>query len=208
MIVIGLIGRIGAGKSTVAARFAALGARVIDADRIAHQVLEEADVRRQVADRFGPEVLDADGRVRRRAVAARVFGPTPEHAAALEALEAIVHPPVRRRIAAELAAARQQSLARPLRRDVVVLDVPLLVQGGWAEACDLLVVVECAEEVRRERLAARQWTAQEQAAREAAWDRKYAAARLPSHKILTVETSGDLAYTSSQVDRIWSGLSS
>jgi len=214
MIVIGLIGRIGAGKSTVAARFAAHGARVIDADRIAHSVLEEADVRRAVADRFGPDVLDADGRIRRRAVAERVFGPTPDHVAGLHALEAIVHPRVRQRIAAELAAARERAAAHPLRRDdgvlrrdVVVLDVPLLVQAGWADACDRLVVVECDEAIRRERLAARQWTAGERAARDAAWDRSYAAAQLPSREILTVDTSGDLAYTSSQVDRIWSGLS-
>lgn len=207
MIVIGLIGRIGAGKSTVAARFATHGAGVIDADRIAHDVLEEGDVRRQVVERFGPEVLDADGRIRRGAVAERVFGPGPAHAEALEALEAIVHPRVRRRIAAELAAARERSAGGPARRHVVVLDVPLLVQAGWADACDLLVVVECAEPVRRDRLAARRWTAEQQAAREAAWDRKYAVAKLPPRKILTVDTSGDLAYTLSQVDRIWSGLS-
>jgi len=206
MIVIGLIGRIGAGKSTVAARFAAHGAGVIDADRIAHEVLEEAEVRQQVVERFGPQVLDADGRIRRRAVAERVFGPETAHAEALESLEAIVHPRVRRRIAAELAA-RERSAGSPARHDVVVLDVPLLVQAGWADACDLLVVVECAEPVRRDRLAARRWSAEEQAAREAAWDRKYAAAKLPPRKILTVDTSGDLAYTAAQVDRIWSGLS-
>lgn len=207
MIVIGLIGRIGAGKSTVAARFAAHGARVIDADRIAHEVLEEADVRRRVVERFGPEVLDADGRIRRRAIAERVFGPTPEHAEALESLEAIVHPRVRSRIAAELATARAQAAAHPRRDDAVVLDVPLLVQAGWADACDRLVVVECDEAIRRARLAARCWTGGEQAAREAAWDRKYATAKLPADKILTVDASGDLAYTSGQVDRIWSGLS-
>jgi dephospho-CoA kinase len=54
---------------------------------IAHEVLEEEDVIRQIADRFGADVLDADGRIRRRAVADRVFGPTPDHARALEWLE-------------------------------------------------------------------------------------------------------------------------
>jgi dephospho-CoA kinase len=206
MTIIGLIGRIGAGKSTVAQRFAAHGAHVIDADRIAHAVLAEEDIVRQIADQFGVDVLDADGRIRRRAVADRVFGPTPDHARALEWLEAIVHPRVRRRIADELAAVQ----AREGGHDgaaVVVLDVPLLVQAGWADLCDRLVVVTCAEEVRRQRLAARHWSLAEQEAREAAWNRKYAAAGLPAEKMATVDASRDLTYTWQQVDLIWSGLS-
>ena len=206
MIIIGLIGRIGAGKSTVARRFAAHGGHVIDADRIAHQVLEEPAVIQQIADRFGADVLDADGRIRRRAVADRVFGPTQDHARELEWLEAIVHPLVRQRIAAELAAVR----AREGGHDgdaVVVLDVPLLVQAGWADLCDRLVVVTCADEIRRQRLAARHWSRAEQEAREAAWNRKYAASGLPEEKISTVDASGDLTYTLRQVDLIWSGLS-
>ena len=198
MTIIGLIGRIGAGKSTVAERFAVHGAHVIDADRIAHEVLEEGDVVGQIVDRFGVDVLDADGRIRRRAVADRVFGPTPDHARALEWLEALVHPRVRSRIEAQLAA-----LALQAREDghdtVVVLDVPLLVQAGWA--------VSCSEEIRRQRLAARHWGLAEQEAREAAWNRKYVAVGLPSEKMSTVDASGDLAYTSAQVDSIWSGLS-
>ncbi|MFM1997369.1 MAG: Dephospho-CoA kinase [Planctomycetota bacterium] len=199
MTVVGLIGRIGAGKSTVARRFAELGARVVDADRIAHDVLGEDDVVRQVAAHFGKETVDAQGRVRRRAVAERVFGPTPEHARALEWLEGVVRPRVRGRIEAALA-------TPAVAGEVVVLDVPLLVQAGWADRCDLLVVVECADEVRRTRLAARQWSAVEREAREAAWNRGYEAAALDPGKICTVDASGDLAYTLEQVDCIWSRL--
>ena len=210
MIIIGLIGRIGVGKSTVAARFAAHGGHVIDADRIAHDVLGDPDVIRQIAGRFGAEVLDAAGRIRRPAVADRVFGPTPDHARALEWLESLVHPRVHSRINAELAAleARDGRRIPPESGTVVVLDVPLLVQAGWADRCDRLVVVTCAEEVRRERLAARHWNPAQQEAREAAWNRKYSAATLPSEKLSSVDASGDLAYTHSQVDLIWSGLSS
>lgn len=199
MAVVGLIGRIGAGKSTVARRFGALGARVIDADRIAHEVLAEGDVVRQVAARFGMDAIDAQGGVRRRVLAERVFGPTAEHGRALEWLEGVVRPRVRGRIEAALS-------APVVAGEVVVLDVPLLVQAGWAARCDLLVVVECADEIRRTRLAARQWSAAEQEAREAAWNRGYDAAALPAGKIVTVDTSGDLAYTQDQVDRIWSRL--
>jgi dephospho-CoA kinase len=206
MIIIGLIGRISAGKSTVAQRFAAHGAHVIDADRIAHEVLEEGEVVRQIADRFGTEVLDADGRIRRRAIADRVFGPTPDHARALEWLEALVHPRVRSRIEAQLTLVRARE-DEGGGNAVVVLDVPLLVQAGWADRCDRLVEVSCSEEIRRKRLAARHWDPAQQEAREAAWNRKYAAVGLPSEKMSTVDASGDLAYTFSQVDSIWSGLS-
>jgi len=205
MTIIGLIGRIGAGKSTVAQRFAAHGARVIDADRIAHDVLEEGDVVRQIVDRFGVDVLDAEGRIRRRAVADRVFGPMPDHALALEWLEALVRPRVRSRIEAQLAALRAREHEHG-GDTVVVLDVPLLVQAGWADRCDRLVEVSCTEEIRQQRLAARRWDLAEQEAREAAWNRKFVAAGLATEKISTVDASRDLAYTFAQVDRIWSGL--
>ena len=206
MIIIGLIGRIGAGKSTVARRFAEHGAHVIDADKIAHAVLDERDVVRQIADRFGADVVDADGRIRRRVIADRVFGPTPDHAVALQWLEALVHPRVRSRITAELASFGEREGSQSSKA-VVVLDVPLLVQAGWADRCDRLVEVSCSEEIRRQRLAARHWDPSEVEAREAAWDRKYAASALPSGKMATVDASADLAYTFDQVDRIWSGLS-
>ena len=212
--VIGLIGRIGAGKSTVAARFATHGAEVIDADRIAHEVLKEDDVVQQIAGHFGSEVLDADGQIRRRAVADRVFGPTPDHHRALEWLESVVRPRVRQQIASTRAAFLSRAGQGEARAGqegeagaVLVLDVPLLVQAGWADACDRLVLVNCPDEIRSQRLATRHWTAAEQEARETAWSRKYEATLLPPGKIATVDTSGDLAYTWAQVDLIWSGLS-
>lgn len=201
MIVIGLVGRIGAGKSTVAGLFAERGGHVVDADRIAHELLATEDVREEVAAAFGPGVVDDRGEVSRRALAARVFG----DAEALARLEAIVHPRVRRRIDAELR--RLAATSGPAGGEaVVVLDVPLLVQSGWDAVCDLLVVVECADAVRRGRLAARGWDETEQLAREAAWERRFSPVSLPPGKIRTVDTSGDLAYTRLRVEDIWSEL--
>lgn len=207
MIIVGLIGRIGSGKSTVAQRLADLGAHVLDADRIAHEVLDEPDVRAAVASRFGADLLDAEGRVRRAALAERVFGPTAGHAAALADLEALVHPRVSQRMDRELARLRGLP-PRPGARTVAVLDVPLLVQSGWAEACDRLVVVECTEAVRRARLAARGIGPDQQAAREAAWSRSFRPDLVPPRKTTAVDASGDLAYTFGQVDRFWVDLQS
>lgn len=205
MQIIGLIGKIAAGKSTVAARFAAHGGHVIDADRLAHELLDDPEVRDRIVARFGAEVLDEMGRVRRPALATRVFGDSPAHDAALRDLEAIVHPRVRLRIQATLDDLRAAEAADGVLR-VAVLDVPLLVQAGWAEVCDLIVVVECSREVRHERLAARGWTPSQIAAREAAWQRRFAGHLPPRQKITGVDTSRDPAYTFVQVDRIWDDL--
>ncbi|MEY3203839.1 MAG: Dephospho-CoA kinase [Planctomycetota bacterium] len=205
MLVVGLIGRIGAGKSTVARLLAAKGADVIDADRIAHEQFADEDVRRTIAARFGAGVLAADGSIDRAALARLVFGPTAAHEAALRDLEAIVHPRVRRRIEAELDRLGRLPPARGGRR-VVVLDVPLLVRAGWAERCDRLLVVECDDAERRRRLAGRGWTAEQQAAREAAWNRGSAPPRDLEPKILRVDASGDPTYTSQTIDRTWTDL--
>ena len=212
MILVGLSGKIGSGKSTVARRLGELGARVIDADAIAHEVLEEADAKAAIVSRFGPDMLGADRRVQRRVLAERVFGPTPAHAAALRDLEAIVHPRVHHRIDQSLDEVRAGERKPGGRETVVVLDVPLLVRAGWAQVCDVVVRLECDEAVRRERLAQRNVSPEQQAAREAAWRGTAADAPaaflpgIPTQKVATVDTSGDLEYTFLQVDRIWTEI--
>lgn len=194
---VGIVGRIGAGKSTVARMLADKGARVVDADRLAHEVLGEEEVRDEVRRRFGDGVFGADGAVDRGALARIVFGPDPGHAEALVALEAIVHPRVNARIASAIDAAAREAAGSA----VVVLDVPLLVKAGWADVCDLVLLLECDDGIRRSRVAARLSPAQI-AAREAAWNRN-PPDRLPPGKTARVDTSGDPAYTRSQIDRIW-----
>ncbi len=209
MILIGIIGRIGAGKSTVARLLAAHGARVIDADRIAHEVLHGADVRRLLVERFGPGVImggpspDAAD-INRKALARIVFGPTAAHRRALADLEAIVHPRVHARMETLLAGIAQEELSGGVA-PVVVLDVPLLVRGGWLDRCDRIVVLECPDDVRRARIAAR-FSGPQIEAREASWNEQSPQA-LPPGKTSTVDTSGDPAYTRSQIDRLWPELS-
>lgn len=206
MIVIGLVGKIAAGKSTVARRLAEHGAEVIDADRLAREALDEPAVREAIVARFGTAVADGSGAIRRDVLAERVFGPAATHAADLVALEAIIHPRVRRRIEEMLEAHRRTESGDGVGR-VVVLDIPLLVQAGWAAVCDRLIHVECDEAIRRRRLADRNLTVAQQEARDAAWSRRFRPADVPAAKTTAVDASGDLAYTRHQVDRIWNTLS-
>jgi dephospho-CoA kinase len=208
MITIGISGRIGAGKSTVAQRFAARGARVIDADALAHGVLEEADAKAEIVARFGAGVLTDDGRVDRSLLAAQVFGASPAQATALADLEAIVHPRVHCHIEQALAAITAAERHAGRADTLVVLDVPLLERAGWDALCDHVVLVECEDGVRRERLARRGVSPAQQAARETAWAagrRSQPAGHAPiadRENTHPVDTSGDLAYTHAQVDRI------
>ena len=209
MILIGIIGRIGAGKSTVAGLLAEHGARVIDADRIAHEVLRDADVRRALVARFGPgvitgELLPDTADIDRKALAGMVFGPTAAHREALADLEAIVHPRVHERMETLLAGIAGEERSGSAE-GVVVLDVPLLVRGGWLDRCDRVVVLECPDDVRHARIATR-FSGPQIEAREASWNEQ-SSPDLPGGKTSTVDTSGDPAYTRSQIDRLWPELS-
>ena len=151
--IIGLLGGPGAGKSAVAGHFARLGCAVIDADALAHEALDEPAVRQQVAEGLGPEVLDAAGRVDRKAVGARVF----DDPAALARLEAIVHPRVR-----ALRAARRAELDADPAVKAIVEDSPLLLEAGLARECDVLVYVDAPRPVRVARVRqARGWDERE-----------------------------------------------
>jgi dephospho-CoA kinase len=156
-LVIGLLGGVAAGKSTIAAALAARGLQHVDADRLAREVAAEGPVLREIAAAFGAGVLDAAGRLDRAALAAIAF----RDAAARQRLEALVHPRVRAAIVAATAAARAAGVS-------VVLDVPLLLERGLIEACDVVVFVQSSEAARRARAAARGWPPGEFERREAA----------------------------------------
>ena len=157
MLRIGLTGGIGSGKSTVARLLAARGARIVDADRIAREVVEPGTPGLEaVVAAFGPGVLTAEGALDRPALAAVVFA-DPE---ARRRLDGIVHPLVRTR-AAELVAAAPPDA-------VVVQDVPLLVETGQAGSYDLVLVVEADLDTRVRRLVGRGLSEEDARARIAA----------------------------------------
>ncbi len=150
-MVIGLTGGIGCGKSTAAACFAELGFVVIDADRLARQVLESHVCVSQLRDRWGAACLDAQGIPDRRWIGAKVFTDPAERAF----LESITHP--------EVARLRREATADP-SRDYVV-EIPLLFEKDLAADLDTVVVVACSDEVRRARLSIRGLSDQEISAR-------------------------------------------
>jgi len=142
--VIGLVGGIGAGKSTVAAEMGKLGCAVIDGDAIGHQLLAEPAVRRQLRERWGEGIFRPDGSVDRQRLGETVFADRRE----LEALQAILHPRIRRQIAEAVDRAQADPAAQ-----AAVIDAAVLLEAGWDELCTHLVFVEADEPTRASRLA-------------------------------------------------------
>lgn len=160
-LVIGVLGGIASGKSAVARMLAGEGGVVIDADALAREALESAEVRFRLLSEFGGSVFRPDGAVDRERLAARVFS-SPEARARLEGW---IHPRVRGRIRAGLEEARANG------RNPVVLDVPLLLENdrehGLAKRCDFLVFVAADAELRdRRAVERRNWSPGEVARRE------------------------------------------
>jgi dephospho-CoA kinase len=190
-VVIGLVGGVAAGKSTVARIFADRGLRHVDADALARAVAAEPAVLAELAAAFGPEVT-AGGQLDRAAMAQVVFA----DATARVRLEAILHPRIRARILAELATARAAG-------EPVLLDVPLLLETGLAEFCDEVVFVDVAAAERERRAAARGWPAGELQRREAA---QLPVADKRARASHTLDNGGDLATTARRVLDLLTGL--
>ncbi|HET7589626.1 MAG TPA: dephospho-CoA kinase [Solirubrobacterales bacterium] len=140
---IGLTGGIAAGKSTALSAFANLGAATLSSDAVVHELLESEALLRRLAERWGSDVL-ADGGVDRAKIGEIVFA-DPEQ---LRWLEEQIHPLVRERTAAWLS-------SLPEKTGVAVVEVPLLFEAGSDKVFDTTVAVVTADEVRRERAAAR-----------------------------------------------------
>ncbi|MHC4472078.1 MAG: dephospho-CoA kinase [Planctomycetota bacterium] len=191
-VIVGLLGGIASGKSTVAGLMGSLGAKVIDADEIAHQVLVSPEVAPRLAEIFGPEALDGDGLPDRRAIARAVFADEER----LGRLEALVHPGVRERIAAEIVAAGDVP--------AVVVDAPLLVEGDLAGIADVLVFVDAPERAREARASlSRGWVQEEILAREARQAPLEEKRRLAGH---VIENDGSLADLERGVEELFERL--
>ncbi len=157
----GVLGGIASGKSRVAHVLAGEGGLVIDADRLAHEVLGSEELTALVTEAFGEEVLGSDGRPDRGALSARVF----DDPISRTRLEGWIHPRVRAKIQVALDEAKARNTG------LVVLDVPLLLENdeehGLVAQCDHLVFVECDLDSRDQRaVSSRTWSPGEVARRE------------------------------------------
>ncbi len=190
MLRLGLTGGIGAGKSTVARRLVERGAALVDSDVIAREVVAAgSEGLAAISEAFGPEVVGPDGEMDRPAVASIVFGDP----AARRRLDAIVHPRVRARSDALIAAADADA--------IVVQDVPLLVEGGMAAAFPLVVVVGLDAEERVRRLVGARGMAEADARARIAAQADDAQRRAAAD--VWLDNSGSESDTRRQVDRLW-----
>jgi dephospho-CoA kinase len=197
MIVIGIVGSPAGGKSTVAAHLQGLGATWVNADQIARDVLERAEVQTQLIDHFGVEITDNAGRIDRTQLAQRVFGDDDAHRAALNYLESVVHPQTRGVITERLKQAADQGAV------AAILDVPLLFETGWDRCCDEIWCVDSSHDRRRQRTAARGWSEGELARRE---ENQLAIAEKRRLSNWVIANDGSLQQLTETIDRRWSSL--
>jgi dephospho-CoA kinase len=189
---IGLTGPIGCGKSTVAGWLADLGARVIDADRVARDTTPPGSAELEaVAREFGGSVLGPDGSLDRAALGRIVFADD----AALRRLEAIIHPAVRPRILEAIGAAERDGAP------AVVVEAIKLVEGGLAELCDEVWLIVCEPAAQRDRLAGRAADPADMEARIAA--QSGILTRLTPAATRVIDTTGPADETQRLVTEAW-----
>ncbi len=143
MVIIGITGGMGTGKTTAAKMFADFGAKIIDADRIAHSVVKPgSDVWRELLGAFGKEIFSRNGTINRRKLAGIVFGKEPHR---LKELNSIIHPEV-----IDIILKRIQDAAKN-GADAVVIDAPLLIEAGLETVVDKIIVVTAERKTQEER---------------------------------------------------------
>jgi len=192
-MVIGLLGGIAGGKTTVAGMFEDLGAAVLDADDVAHEELQRPETKARIREEWGEAPFAEDGSVSRSRLARIAFADR----ASVERLNAIMHPPILKTLREKIAQIR-----RDRSSPAIVCDVALLKESGATDLCDVFVFVEARDEERRRR-ACRQrgWSPDELARRERfqmPLTRKRGAADYVVHN------GGDPEDTRRQVCQFWS----
>ena len=208
MLKVGLTGGIAAGKSVVGEMFVALGARLVQADRIAHSLMQPGEaVYNEVVRHFGREILNPDGSVNRGKLAEVAFGSSTagegKRASRIEELNRIVHPVVIRSQDEWM-----QEMGRQDPHVVAIVEAALILEAGVAKRFDRLIVVTCNAEQRVVRFAARQKIDLEAARKEVA---RRMAAQLPDEEKIkaadyVIDNSGSLESTREQALAVWQKL--
>lgn len=194
MKILGLASSPCCGKTTVAAEFRKLGAKIIDADRITHSLYKNnPSLRKKIAKEFGKEFVTKT-KVRTKALGELVFSSP----AKLKKLNSITHPKIIREIKSQIAKYKKSK-----RTKIIVLDVPLLIEANLHKLCDIIVVVKCNRSAQLKRFETcgirKKGAMQRIKAQEPLCDKVKLARYL-------IDTNGTLAETRSQVKEIWSEL--
>ncbi len=201
MLKVGLTGGIASGKSAVGEMFVSLGAHLVQADRIAHELmLPGQPVYNEVVRHFGGSILNPDLSVNRAKLAEAAFGPVASNPPRIQELNRIVHPAVIR--------AQEEWMEEMGRQDanaVAIVEAALILESGAGKRFDRLIVVTCSDEQRIARFAARQKISLEIAAKEVA---RRMAAQLPETEKVkaadyVIDNSGAFAQTEAQVNQVW-----
>ena len=191
-IVIGLTGNIGTGKSTVAAMLAELGAEVIDADKVAHEMMRAGTpVHAAVVEAFGPEVLSPDGEIDRRLLGPLVFADP----AALARLEAITHPATIEAISRRISATSAK---------VVAVEAIKLFEAGMADAYDSVWVTTCRPRQQTQRVVAERGLSRAEA-EQRVWAQPPQEDKVARADVV-IDNSGSLSQTQKQVEAAWKQL--
>lgn len=206
MLKVGLTGGIASGKSVVGEMFVALGAHLVQADRISHQLMQPGQsVYNEVVRHFGAAILNPDLSVNRAKLAEAAFGKSPSAASRIEELNRIVHPAVMR--------SQEEWMEETGRQDihaVAIVEAALILEAGAAKRFDRVIVVTCSDEQRIARFAARQKLNLDDARKEVA--RRMAAQLSDAEKIkaadYVIDNSRSLDQTREQVREVWEKLRS
>ena len=208
MLKVGLTGGIAAGKSVVGEMFAAQGARLVQADRIAHSLMQPGEaVYNEVVRHFGREILNRDGSINREKLAEAAFGGASDaagkRASRIEELNRIVHPVVIRSQDAWM-----EEMGRQDPHAVAIVEAALILEAGAGKRFDRLVVVTCNEDQRVSRFAARQKIDLEAARKEVI---RRMAAQLPDEEKVkaadyVIDNSSSLDHTREQARQVWEKL--
>jgi dephospho-CoA kinase len=195
---IGLTGGIACGKSTVSAMLTELGAQIVDADRVAREVVLPGEPALQaIVEKFGQAVLNEDGTLNRQALGSLVFG----QADRLRELEAITHPAIRQRMRAQMDEAERHEADA-----IIIADIPLLYETEQQTSYEGVVVVYVPHKVQRERLMNRNSLSVEEAERRIGLQMDIERKRSMADWV--IYNSGTLEETRKQVQQLWDSLRS
>jgi dephospho-CoA kinase len=197
MKIIGLLGGIASGKTMVAEQLALSGAKVLNADKIGHDVLRQPEIEAALRQRWGNTIFGDDGKIDRRQLARIVFAPPPDGPRERSYLEQLTHPEIIKILKEQIRSLAESGVK------VMVLDAALLEEAGLTKLCDKLVFVDAPEEVRLQRAMSRGWKKEAFTAREGAQKSLDFKRNLADE---VIDNSGSSEQTQAQIERLWQSL--